>query len=160
MPTSLETLMPDRSDLAGTTIASRYRLGDERSGGSGSSRVFDATDVRRNVRVVLRLTPVKDLVDLEAGLAVASDALEAAKEQAAATARITHPVLSGPAIDRISNSPLDELVVTDTIPLNDEAKRCKEIRQLSCAALLAETIRRISKGDSVMSLFAEDEAGG
>ncbi|MEN9301484.1 MAG: hypothetical protein RLZZ254_1265 [Actinomycetota bacterium] len=87
--------MPDRSDLAGTTIASRYRLGDERSGGSGSSRVFDATDVRRNVRVVLRLTPAKDLIDLEAGLAVASDALEAAKEQAAATARISHPVLSG-----------------------------------------------------------------
>ncbi|MEY5039778.1 MAG: hypothetical protein RLZZ48_547, partial [Actinomycetota bacterium] len=87
--------MPDRSDLAGTTIASRYRLGDERSGGSGSSRVFDATDVRRNVRVVLRLTPAKDLIDLEAGLAVASDALEVAKDQAAATARISHPVLSG-----------------------------------------------------------------
>ena len=94
-PTSLETLMPDRVDLAGTTIASRYRLGDERSGGSGSSRVFDATDVRRNVRVVLRLTPAKDLIDLEAGLAVASDALEVAKDQAAATARVSHPVLSG-----------------------------------------------------------------
>lgn len=95
MPTSLEGLMPDRVDLAGTTIASRYRLGEERSGGSGSSRVFDATDVRRDVRVVLRLTPSKDLVDLDAGLAVASDALQAAKDQAAATARIAHPVISG-----------------------------------------------------------------
>jgi ribose-phosphate pyrophosphokinase len=48
----------------------------------------------------------------------------------------------------------------NTIPLSDEAKGCEKIRQLSCAALLAETIRRISKGDSVMSLFAEDEAAG
>jgi len=71
----------------------------------------------------------------------------------------THPVLSGAAIDRIAKSPLDELVVTDTIPLSNEAKALTKIRQLSCASLLAETIRRISKGDSVMSLFAEDEAG-
>jgi ribose-phosphate pyrophosphokinase len=64
-------------------------------------------------------------------------------------------VLSGPAIDRISNSPLDELVVTNTIPLSEEARACSKIRQLSCAELLAETFKRISKGDSVMSLFAD-----
>jgi ribose-phosphate pyrophosphokinase len=89
-------------------------------------------------------------------------AAEVLKERGAkkVIAYCTHAVLSGPAIDRIAKSPLDELVVTDTIPLSDEARQCKKIRQLSCAALLAETIRRISKGDSVMSLFAEDEAGG
>ena len=100
-----------------------------------------------------------DMVDTAGTLTKAAEVL---KERGAkkVIAYCTHAVLSGPAIERISNSPLDELVVTDTIPLNEKAKKCKKIRQLSCAALLAETIRRISKGDSVMSLFAEDEAGG
>jgi len=67
----------------------------------------------------------------------------------------THPVLSGKAIERIENSVLDEVVVTDTIPLREEARRCKRIRQLSIAALLAETMLRISNEDSVSSLFME-----
>ncbi|CAM8661199.1 PrsA Phosphoribosylpyrophosphate synthetase [Oxalobacteraceae bacterium] len=98
-----------------------------------------------------------DMVDTAGTLTKAAEVL---KERGAkkVIAYCTHAVLSGPAIDRIAKSPLDELVVTDTIPLSDEAKACEKIRQLSCAALLAETIRRISKGDSVMSLFAEDEA--
>ena len=100
-----------------------------------------------------------DMVDTAGTLTKAAEVL---KERGAkkVIAYCTHAVLSGPAIDRIAKSPLDELVVTDTIPLSDEAKGCKKIRQLSCTALLAETIRRISKGDSVVSLFAEDEAGG
>ena len=65
----------------------------------------------------------------------------------------THPVLSGTAIDRISASELDELVVTDTIPLRKDALACKKIRQLSVGKLMAETIRRISNEDSVSSLF-------
>jgi ribose-phosphate pyrophosphokinase len=64
-------------------------------------------------------------------------------------------VLSGPAIERISSSPLDELVVTDTIPLSEAAQACSKIRQLTSAPLLAETFKRIVKGDSVMSLFSE-----
>ena len=67
----------------------------------------------------------------------------------------THPVLSGPAIQNLNGSQLDELVVTDTIPLRDDARACKKIRQLSVAELLAETIRRISNEDSVSSLFME-----
>jgi ribose-phosphate pyrophosphokinase len=67
----------------------------------------------------------------------------------------THAVLSGSAVGRIQNSALDELVVTDTIPLRDDARACKKIRQLSVAELLAETIRRISKEDSVSSLFED-----
>lgn len=67
----------------------------------------------------------------------------------------THPVLSGPAIERIENSALDEVVVTDTIPLNADAQKCSRIRQLSIAELLAETMRRISNEDSVSSLFMD-----
>ncbi len=70
----------------------------------------------------------------------------------------THPVFSGPAIERIAKSQLDEVCVTNTIPLNDEAKACKKIRQLSVAFLFAETIRRISDGESVTSLFAEQNS--
>jgi ribose-phosphate pyrophosphokinase len=67
----------------------------------------------------------------------------------------THPVLSGKAVERINESVLSEVVVTDTIPLSPEAAACRKIRQLSCAALLGETISRISRGDSVSSLFIE-----
>ena len=70
-------------------------------------------------------------------------------------AYITHPVLSGPAVERIEKSELDELVVTDTIPLSETAKACAQIRQLSVAELLAETIRRISDAESVSSLYLD-----
>jgi ribose-phosphate pyrophosphokinase len=67
----------------------------------------------------------------------------------------THPVLSGKAVERVTNSVIDELVVTDTIPLGAAAMACPKIRQLSCAALLGETISRIAREDSVSSLFIE-----
>ena len=67
----------------------------------------------------------------------------------------THPVLSGKAVERLNNSVIDELVVTDTIPLSPAAAACPKIRQLSCAALLGETISRIAREDSVSSLFIE-----
>ncbi len=71
-------------------------------------------------------------------------------------AYISHPVLSGPAVESIKNSVLDELVVTDTIPLSAEAENCDKIRQLSTAELLAETIRRIaSDEESVSSLYVD-----
>jgi ribose-phosphate pyrophosphokinase len=67
----------------------------------------------------------------------------------------THAVLSGKAIERLNNSVIDELVVTDSIPLSAEAAACRKVRQLSCAALLGETISRIAREDSVSSLFIE-----
>jgi ribose-phosphate pyrophosphokinase len=70
----------------------------------------------------------------------------------------THPVFSGPAITRIAGSQLDEVVITNTIPMSPEAKACKKIRQLSVAFLFAETIRRISDGESVTSLFSEQNS--
>ena len=95
-----------------------------------------------------------DMVDTANTLCEAARAL---KEHGAqkVLAYCTHAVLSGHAIERIRNSALDELVVTDTIPLREEAKACSRIRQLSVANLLAETIRRISDEDSVSSLFIE-----
>lgn len=95
---------------------------------------------------------VDDMVDTAGTLCKAADAL---KEHGASKviAYCTHPVLSGPAIDNIKGSNLDELVVTDTIPLSDEAKKCKRIRQLSMAKLLAESIRRVSNEESISAMF-------
>jgi ribose-phosphate pyrophosphokinase len=70
-------------------------------------------------------------------------------------AYITHPILSGKAVEKISNSALDELVVTDSIALSDAARKCGRIRQLSVAALLGETIRRIRDEESVSSLYVD-----
>jgi len=95
-----------------------------------------------------------DMVDTANTLCEAANAL---KEKGAVRvlAYCTHPVLSGTAIERIENSAMDELVVTDTIPLSEAARNCKRIRQLSTAELLAETIRRINNEESVSSLFTE-----
>jgi len=95
-----------------------------------------------------------DLVDTANTLCEAAQALKD-KGAKRVLAYCTHPVLSGTAVQRIENSALDELVVTDTIPLRDEAKNNSRIRQLSVAELLAETMRRISNEDSVSSLFME-----
>jgi ribose-phosphate pyrophosphokinase len=95
-----------------------------------------------------------DMVDTAGTLCKAAQVL---KERGAHSvfAYATHPVLSGGAGPRITESELDELVVTDTIPLSDESRACSKIRQLTSAGLLAETFSRIRRGDSVMSLFAE-----
>jgi ribose-phosphate pyrophosphokinase len=95
-----------------------------------------------------------DMVDTANTLCQAAQALRDRGAQRV-MAYATHPVLSGKAIERISNSVIDELVVTDTIPLSDEARGCAKIRQLSCAALFGETISRIAREDSVSSLFIE-----
>jgi len=97
---------------------------------------------------------VDDMVDTAGTLCQAAQAL---KDEGAVkvVAYITHALLSGDAVKRISSSALDELVVTDTIPLSDEASACTRIRRLSVAALLAETIRRIRDEESVSSLYVD-----
>jgi ribose-phosphate pyrophosphokinase len=97
---------------------------------------------------------VDDMVDTAGTLCVAAKAL---KNEGAlgVVAYITHAVLSGKAVELISESVLDELVVTDTVPLSPQAKACGKIRQLSVAALLAETIRRIRDEESVSSLYVD-----
>jgi ribose-phosphate pyrophosphokinase len=96
-----------------------------------------------------------DMVDTAGTLTKAADAL---KEQGATRvlAYCTHAVLSGNAVERVAHSALDELVVTDSIPLSADGQACSKIRVLSCAQLLSETILRINRADSVSSLFADE----
>jgi len=97
---------------------------------------------------------IDDLVDTAGTLGHAADAL---KDHGAerVVAYCTHPVLSGKAVSNINSSSLDELVVTDTIPLSAEAAGCDKIRQLSIAEMLAETMRRVSNEESVSSMFID-----
>ena len=98
-----------------------------------------------------------DMIDTAGTLVKAAEVL---KERGARKvyAYCTHPIFSGPAIERIAQgAALDEVVVTNTIPLSDAASQCSKIRQLSVAPLIAQTISRIARGESVMSLFQEQE---
>lgn len=125
--------------------------------------IIDKRRPRANVSKVMNIigevegkncVMVDDMVDTAGTLCTASGAL---KEQGAnrVVAYCVHPVLSGPAISNISDSELDELVVTDTIPLSPEAQQCGKIRQLSVAQMLAETLRRMARGESVSSLYVD-----
>ena len=98
-----------------------------------------------------------DMIDTAGTLVAAAEVL---KQRGAKRvfAYCTHPVFSGPAIGRLKASQIDEVVISNTIPLNGDAKACGNIRQLSVAFLFAETIRRISDGESVTSLFAEQNS--
>ena len=97
---------------------------------------------------------VDDMIDTAGTLCAAAGALKD-KGARRVVAYCVHPVLSGKAIDNIENSRIDEIVVTDTIPLNERAANCDRIRQLSVAQMLAETIRRMSEGESVSSLYVD-----
>ena len=95
-----------------------------------------------------------DMIDTAGTLVKAAEVL---KQRGANSvfAYCTHPVFSGPAVERIQTSQIDEVVITNTIPLSEAARACAKIRQLSVAFLFAESIRRISDGESVTSLFSE-----
>ena len=95
---------------------------------------------------------VDDIADTAGTLCNAADALKD-KGASKVYAYIVHPVLSGKAIEKISNSKLDQLVVTDTIPLSDEAQKCKKIRIVSMAPTLAEAIRRVNNEESISAMF-------
>ena len=125
--------------------------------------IIDKRRPRANVSKVMNIigevegkncVMVDDMVDTAGTLCTAAGAL---KDHGAkrVVAYCVHPVLSGPAIDNIVNSELDELVVTDTIPLSAVAQQCSKIRQLSVAQMLAETIRRMAEGESVSSLYVD-----
>ncbi|HEY5655284.1 MAG TPA: ribose-phosphate diphosphokinase [Woeseiaceae bacterium] len=123
---------------------------DKRRARANQSEVMNIIGEVRGKSCVM----IDDMVDTAGTLCHAAQAL---KDRGAlnVAAYITHPVLSGPAVSRINESALDELVVTDTIPLNAEARACNRIRQLSTAELLAETMRRISHDESVSSLYLD-----
>ena len=125
--------------------------------------IIDKRRPRANVATVMNIIGdvagkccvlVDDMVDTAGTLCAAAGAL---KEEGArrVVAYCVHPVLSGPAISNITQSELDELVVTDTIPLREDAQNCDKIRQLSVAQMLAETIRRMAQGESVSSMYID-----
>jgi ribose-phosphate pyrophosphokinase len=125
--------------------------------------IIDKRRPRPNVATVMNIIGevegrtcviVDDLVDTANTLCEAAQALKRHGAQRV-LAYCTHAVLSGPAVERISKSAIDEVVVTDTIPLREDARSCGRIRVLSVASLFAETMRRISAEDSVSSLFME-----
>jgi ribose-phosphate pyrophosphokinase len=104
-------------------------------------------DVNGKVAVLL-----DDMIDTAGTLTQAANAL-VDKGAARVYAYATHPILSGPAVERIARSPIEEVVVTDSIPLSPAAAACSKIKVLSCANLFAEAVRRIHHGDSLSSLF-------
>ena len=143
-------------DAGGVERARAYakRLG-------GRLAIIDKRRERANVAEVMHVIGdvegqhciiVDDIVDTAGTLTQAATALHEAGA-ARVSAAITHPVLSGPAIKRIEESPLEEVIVTDTIPLRPEARECKRISVVSTAPLLGESIRRINNEESVSSLF-------
>ena len=131
--------------------------------GDADLAIIDKRRPRANVSEVMHIigdvegrtcVMVDDLVDTAGTLCHAADALKK-RGAVRVVAYCTHPVLSGPAASNVKNSVLDELVVTDTIPLSDELIALGKIRQLSVAEMLAETIRRIAVGESVSSLYVD-----
>jgi ribose-phosphate pyrophosphokinase len=125
--------------------------------------IIDKRRPRANVSTVMNIIGdvegkccvlVDDMVDTAGTLCSGAGALkrEGARR---VVAYCVHPVLSGPAVDNITKSEMDELVVTDTIPLSEAAQRCEKIRQLSIAQMLAETIRRMAHGESVSSMYVD-----
>lgn len=131
----------DDSDLA---------IIDKRRPRSNESEVMHIIgDVRDRTCII-----IDDLVDTAGTLCQAATALKEHGARAV-VAYATHPVLSGPAVERIDASLMDELVVTDTIPLGEAAAACPKIRQLSVAELLAETLRRVHREESVSSLYID-----
>jgi ribose-phosphate pyrophosphokinase len=125
--------------------------------------IIDKRRLRANVAEVMHIIGdvenrtcilIDDIVDTAGTLCTAASALKK-KGALKVVAYCTHPVLSGCAMDNLNKSELDELVVTDTIPLSLEAAKSKKIRQLTVAEMLAETIRRISVGESVSSLYVD-----
>ena len=155
---NLDNLMVVSPDVGGVVRARALakRLGCDLA-------IIDKRRPRANVAEVMNLIGdvkdrtcviMDDMVDTANTLCKAADALKAQGAKKV-VAYCTHPVLSGGAIERVEESALDELVVTDTIPLSVEAKNSSTIRVVSVAELLAETIRRIVRSDSVSSLFID-----
>ncbi len=123
---------------------------DKRRSGPNKSEVMHIIGEPKGRHCVI----IDDIVDTAGTMCLAAEQL---KKNGAVSVRayITHPVLSGPAVDNINNSSLDEVVVTDTIPLSPAARACKKIRVVSLADMLAQAIKRVNIEESVSSMFVE-----
>jgi ribose-phosphate pyrophosphokinase len=166
MPVMLEDYLKKNFDSSAVVVSpdaggvERARAYSKRL--NSSLAIIDKRRERANVSEVMNLIGdvkgkqciiVDDMIDTAGTLAGAAKALmDFGATRVVACA--THGVLSGPAIQRIVESPLDEVIVSDTIPLSPAARTCSKIKQVSMARLLGEAIKRIHSSDSVSSLFA------
>ncbi|HAU11936.1 MAG TPA: ribose-phosphate pyrophosphokinase [Gammaproteobacteria bacterium] len=154
-PDNLLVVSPDvggvfRARAMAKQLGAELAIIDKRRPRTNEAKVMHIIGAVDNHTCVL----MDDMVDTAGTLTEAATALkEAGAKQVKACC--THPVLSGTAVERIVASDLDEVLVTNTIPLSAEARDCGKIRQISIADLLAEAIRRIASGDSVSSMFMD-----
>jgi ribose-phosphate pyrophosphokinase len=138
----------ERARAFGKRLGASLAIIDKRREGPNEAQVMNIIGNVEGKRVLI----LDDMIDTAGTVVQAANAL---KDAGAVEVSVccTHPVLSGPALDRIEGSDIKEVVVTDTIPLNDRAKNCKRIKVLSVSGLLSEAVRRIYYNDSVSSLF-------
>jgi len=138
----------ERARAFGKRLGASLAIIDKRREGPNEAEVMNIIGNVKGKRIII----LDDMIDT-AGTVV--QAAKAMKEAGALEISIccTHPVLSGPALDRIEGSEIKEVIVTDTIPLSDRAKNCKKIKVLSVSGILGEAVRRIYYNDSVSSLF-------
>jgi ribose-phosphate pyrophosphokinase len=138
----------ERARAFASKLGASLAIIDKRREGPNEAQVMNIIGHVKDKKVVI----LDDMIDTAATVVQAAKAL---KEEGAleVTVCCTHPVLSGPAIKRIENSEIREVIVTDTIPLHEEARNCSHINVLSVAGILSEAVRRIYYNDSVSSLF-------
>jgi ribose-phosphate pyrophosphokinase len=138
----------ERARAFGKRLGASLAIIDKRREGPNEAQVMNIIGNVKGKRVII----LDDMVDTAGTVVQAANALSEAGALEVSVC-CTHPVLSGPAIDRIQNSNIREFIVTDTIPLNEKAANCKSIKVLSVSGLLSEAVRRIYYNDSVSSLF-------
>ncbi len=138
----------ERARAFGKRLGAALAIIDKRREGPNESQVMNIIGNVKDKKVII----LDDMIDTAGTVVHAASALKDAGALEVCVC-CTHPVLSGPALDRIEKSSIKELIVTDTIPLTDAAKKCKRIKVLSVAGLLSEAVRRIYYNDSVHSLF-------
>ena len=138
----------ERARAFGKRLGATLAIVDKRREGPNEAQVMNIIGDIKNKKVII----LDDLIDTAGTVVQAANAL---KEAGAVDVSVcaTHPVLSGPAIERLENSNIKEVIVTDTIPLHEQAQICKRIKVLSVSGLLSEAVRRIYYNDSVSSLF-------
>ncbi|MCR9191243.1 MAG: ribose-phosphate pyrophosphokinase [Gammaproteobacteria bacterium] len=156
---NLEPLMVVSPDVGGVVRAramakrlndAELAIIDKRRSGPNKSEVMHIIGEPANKHCIL----IDDIVDTAGTICTAATSLKNAGALSV-RAYITHPVLSGDALENITQSSIDEIVVTDTIPLSEEAKKCSKIRVISLAELLAQAIKRVNDEQSVSSMFAD-----
>lgn len=138
----------ERARSFGKRLGASLAIIDKRREGPNEAEVMNIIGNVEGKRVII----LDDMIDTAGTVVQASIAMKAAGALQVSVC-CTHPVLSGPALDRIEKSEIKEVLVTDTIPLSDQAKKCKKIKVLSVAGILSEAVRRIYYNDSVSSLF-------